>query len=73
MVKTIVLTSPEGEKRTMTVDEYVKTKPSEWIYLSTSNKVEYFGEDGELLKVGKSIIYLGKVKRAYLSENGIKY
>lgn len=69
----IVLTSPEGDVREITVKEYVKIPSSEWIYLSTSNKVEYEGVNGEPLKTGRSIIYLGKLKRAYLDSIGERY
>lgn len=69
----IVLTSPEGEIREISVREYVKIASSEWIYLSTSNKVDYLDVRGEKLKTGRSIIELGKLKRQYLTDIGEKY
>lgn len=69
----IVLTSPEGDIKEISVKEYVKIKSSEWIFLSTSNQVEYIGFNGEKLKTGRSIIELGKIKRQYLTNIGEKY
>lgn len=73
MVFEIRLTSPEGDVKKLTVKEYVRTPSSEWIYLSTSNMVEYFDVSGNKLKTGKSIIELGKLKRQYLTDIGEKY
>lgn len=73
MVFEIRLTSPEGDVQKLTVKEYVKTPSSEWIYLSTSNNVEYFDVSGNKLKTGRSIIELGKLKRQYLTDIGEKY
>lgn len=69
----IVLTSPEGDIKEISVKEYVKIKSSEWIFLSTSSQVEYIGFNGEKLKTGRSIIELGKIKRQYLTDIGEKY